>query len=185
MSQSFGTVTVVDPVTVWLLGSIVAPDAYTRLVNIIASRPHCRRLEAEVRRDTGIRPGFRYRRWLRKEQTWADLVARRKEAYERLVDSLVSAEAQGIIRRRSENRERATKLVNSTIGYFLPTLDPSLATAVADFRAERRHEQVLARLDASTSFKQRLEMLPPAAREVLEHEHVHRGLRARQAGRAI
>lgn len=103
-------------------------------------------------------------------------MARRQDAYERLVASLASEETQGIFRQRSENRERAARLVGATIGYFLQTLDPSLATAVADFRAEERHGEVLDRFDASASFEQRLVMIPPAAREILEQEHDARAL---------
>ena len=37
--------------------------------------------------------GFRYRRWLRDQQTWADFVERSQVAYERLVDRLAAAQA--------------------------------------------------------------------------------------------
>lgn len=159
----------------WLLGSVVVPDTYARLVSAATSRSHYWRLKRAIRRGTGIRTGLGYRRWLRREQTWRDLVARQHDAYERLIESLMAEEAKGLIRRRPENRERAALLVDATIGHFLPTLDPSLAIAVADYRADRRHDEVIARLDAGTSFVQRLEMIPPAAREVLEQEHDERG----------
>lgn len=169
-----------DPVAIWLLGNVVAPDAYTRFVNAVSSRSHYGPLKRAVRRN-GIRISLGYRRWLRRPQTWEDLVARRKDAYERLVESLSAEEARGLLRRRPGDRDRAAKLVSATIGHFLPTLDPSMATAVADHRAEQRHDEVMARLDSGTTFEERLDAIPPAAREVLQRQ----GERHRSAERLM
>lgn len=162
----------IGAVALWLLTEAVLPDAYTRIANTTRDKSEYKRLEAAVRQDTGARPGRRYRGWLRREQTWADLIARRADAHERLVDSLAEADARRFLRRRRADRVRAGRLVESTIAYFLPSLDPSTATAVADFRAEQRHDEVLARFDASDSFDERMELLPPTARHVLQHEHM-------------
>lgn len=164
-----------DSVTAWLLGKALDPNLVGRLLE----KSEFQRLRTVVRTSTGIRPGWRYRRWLKREQTWNNLVARDDDAYERLVDSLAKDEAQGILRRRPVDRTRATKLVNATIGQFLAVLDPALATAVSDFRNERRHQEVVDRLDASESFQERLEELPPPARHVLSGEQVHVGLAER------
>lgn len=166
-------------VGLWLLGNAVAPDAYTRLVDVATSKSHEKRLRAAVRRDTGIRPGLPYRRWLRDEHTWADLVERRQDAYDRLVERLAATEARGILRRRPEDPERARRLVDATIAFFLPTLDPSMATAVVDFRAERRHEELVERLDASRDYEERLQLLPPVVAPLLRDEVVHRGMAER------
>ena len=184
MSHRLGTVDAVEPAValgVWLLNTAVAPDAYTRIVNIATSRSDAKELAGAVRAETGLRPRGGYRRWLRTEQTWNDLVARRQDAHDRLVESLAAAEATGILRRRAEDRARAEMLVDATIAYFLPTLDPSTAVAVADFRAERRHQELIERLDASGSFEEQLELLPPAARAVLRDESDHRGIAVRVA----
>ena len=160
----------VDPVAIWLVSQVAATDAYSRLVDTLRSKDNVARLEKATRKATGIRTGRRYREWLLQQQTWNDLCARQKEAYERLVSSLSSTEARRFLRDRAEDRERATKLVDATISYFLPTLDPATAIAVADQRAEDRHDELLARHDASTSFADRLDLLPPAAREVLQRD---------------
>lgn len=166
-------------VSLWLLNAAVVPDAYTRIVSAATSRSQSKRLEKAVRRDTGIRPGVIYRRWLRDDATYADLVSRTQAGYDRLVDRLAAAQAHGLLRSRPEDRPRAVRMVDATIAFFLPTLDPSLAVAVADFRSERRHEEVLSRLDASTDFGQRVDLLPPVVRPTLRNEVAHRGLAER------
>jgi tetratricopeptide (TPR) repeat protein len=159
----------------WFLGQAVIPDAYSRFLSLVRDRSSLERLTRTVHDDTGVRPGRRYKRWLRQETTWRHLVAHRSDDYEQLIDDLARAEAQGFFRQRAINRERAAKLVNATIVYFLPSLEPSMATAVADARADQRHAELMARLDAGTSYTERLTMLPPPARRVLEEEGVPHG----------
>jgi len=65
-----------DPVTLWLLSEVVAPDAYASIRQQIFQRSSNDRLQIAVREATGMRLGRPYKRWLREESTWADLVAR-------------------------------------------------------------------------------------------------------------
>ena len=169
-----------DPtgVALWLLNTAAAPDAYTRIGNHLR-RPLYKRLARKVHKDTGLRPGRPYKKWLRAEETRADLTRRRVDAYDRLVHSLTVAEARGTFRRRPEDPARAEQLVDATIDFFLPMLDPAMATAIADDRAEDRHDEQMARYDASDSFEQRLALMPPPMRDVLTDEQVHRRLAER------
>lgn len=165
-------------VGLWLLNTAVAPDAYTRVVNIVRSKTDMDRLRDSVK-DAGLDPSRRYRRWLNQEQTWADLVARRQDAYDRLVVSLAEAEARRLFGSQPQDVEQARRLVDATIAFFLPSLDASMATAVLDFRSERRHEEILGRLDASQQFDERLSRVPPVARHFLSAPAADRTLAAR------
>jgi len=76
--------------------------------------------------------------------------------------------------KKSPNRDAAEALVNATIAHFLSTLDPSVAVAVHEHRSELRHAELIARLDASKSFEDRLLLLPGPMRDLLGSETVHR-----------
>jgi hypothetical protein len=165
-------------VGLWLLNTAVAPDAYTRVVNIVRSKTDMDRLRDAVKKG-GLHPSRRYRRWLKQEQTWVDLVARRQDAYDRLVVSLAEAEARRLFKAQPQDLEQAGRLVEATIAFFLPSLDASMATAVLDFRSERRHEEILGRLDANQQFEERLPRVPPVARDLLSAPDADRALAAR------
>ncbi|TNC19410.1 PIN domain-containing protein [Amycolatopsis alkalitolerans] len=158
----------VDPVTLWFLSSVAAPDAYTRIVNKMRSRSSVDKLRTDVRADTGLRTRRGYRKWLTSENTWDLLVSRNDNSYDELVRTLANAEARKLFgRRRDLDLERAGKLVRATIAQFLPTLDPSMATAIADFRSEERHSEVMAVLRADSTFDDSLTLLPQAVRGLL------------------
>jgi hypothetical protein len=163
-----------DSVALWLLSQVVAPDAYASIRKQISDKGSFSRLQVRVHDATGMRLGRRYKRWLHEENTWNDLVARNEDAHRRLVDALTEAESRGILRRRTPDRTRALELVNATIGYFLPTLDPSFAVAVADARQEDRHRETMARFDARSSYEDRLAAIPPGPRRILAGERVDR-----------
>lgn len=153
-------------VAAWLLKEIVAPDAYSRSVDQLRQQSWRKTVIRAVRERHGG-PSRRYKKWLRQDSTFELLVQRTPEAFEELVTSLAAAESRLLFRRAEIDRETAEALVVETIRAFLPALDPSLATAVADHRAEHRHLEVLDRLDASRSFADRLERLPQTASELL------------------
>lgn len=157
-----------DPVALWLLSEVVAPDAYSAIRQAVFQRTTYEKIAGDVRQQTGRRVSRRYKRWLQSESTWDDLVSRSSDAYTRLVNSLAEAEAARLIRAREPDRDAAAELVNATILHFLPSLDPSLAVAVTDARSEERHSEVIARLDAKATYTDRLERLPPPARAVLQ-----------------
>lgn len=169
------TSTSMDVVAAWLLTQAIGPDGYSRLVSRLRNPSEFRRLRKAVRNETGIRPGRGYHRWWSQDDTWDNLLARSNEAYDRLVDRLAEEETKRIFRNRQINRDRAVKLVEATLAHFLPVLDPSMATAVADARNEERYKETISRLDASSSFQDRLELIPPNARRVLDNEHVPGG----------
>ena len=166
-------------VAIWLLTNVVAPDAYQRIANAVSNRSSIRRLMREVKEASGMWIGRGYKRWLRDEATWIDLISRDEEAFERMVTRLVKSEARGALRRVAENRERAEKLVSATIAHFLPTLDPSTAVAISEMRSEERHKEMLDRFDARQRMDERLQSIPPSARKLLGSEDEFRALAER------
>lgn len=167
----------VDPVvaSIWLFNQAIAPDVYSRLVDKLPKKSELQLIQAAVATETSLRLRHPYKRWLRAESTWADLVSRRQESYERLVRTLVAVEAHGTFRRRPADRARAVRLVDATIRHFLPSLDASLAIAVAEHRNEERHGELLARFDARDSFESRLEGVPPVVAKLLTADPSYRG----------
>ena len=59
-----------EPFTLWLLGSVVAPDAYERVVNTLNSKSAEDQLAKRVHEDVGRYPKRVFRRWYRQEETW-------------------------------------------------------------------------------------------------------------------
>lgn len=124
----------------WLAGSVVAPDAFTRTVNSIrGKRAEFRRLTRAVREVSGIRPRRAYQRWFFRESTWGGLVTAPESAYSGLVDSLDAELGQQwhVLSQRPslfERREQADRLVDATIRVLIPSLEPSRAVAVAEYR---------------------------------------------------
>jgi hypothetical protein len=167
------------PVAIWLLTNLVAPDAYQRIADAVSSRSSIKRLIKEVKGASGIRISPGYKRWLRDEATWIDLISRDEAAFERMVTRLVKSGTRVALRRVPQDRERAEKLVTATIAHFLPTLDPSTAVAISEMRSEQRHQEVLDRIDARERMGERLQSIPPSARELLAAEEEFRSLAER------
>lgn len=163
-----------NPVLVWLIGGVVAPDAYGRLVDAVNKPGFQKSIAKGVRSTTGLRVGRPYRRWVVDPSTISDLVARGQPAFDRLVDRLAWSESKGLLRSRPVDRDRATQLVSATIQHFLPTLDPGLGIEVLDRRADDRHDEVMDRLNATSSFEDRLVQIPVSARQALSSESVDR-----------
>jgi len=57
-----------DPFTLWLLGSVVAPDAYERVVNTLNTKSAEDRLAKRVHEDVGRYPKRVFRRWYRQDE---------------------------------------------------------------------------------------------------------------------
>lgn len=165
--------------SIWLFNQAIAPDVYSRLVDKLPKKTELQLVQSAVSDETGLRLGRPYKRWLRADSTWPDLVSRRQNSYERLVQTLVDAEAHGTFRRRPEDRVRAGDLVDATIRHFLPSLDASLAVAVAEHRSEERHSELLARFDANDSFESRLDGVPPAVAKLLTADPSYHGIAER------
>ncbi|MCA1702114.1 MAG: hypothetical protein LC808_02130, partial [Actinobacteria bacterium] len=158
---------VVPAVAAWLLKNAVVPDGYQRVVDALRQSPWHRAVLRDVRRAVDARPSRRYRRWLRRPETFELLNRRTEDAYAELVTTLSAAEAKRWFRSQQVDDARVEQLVIETIRSFLPALDPSLAIAVSDDRSEDRHSELLDRMDAKSSFEQLTEQLPPPARDVL------------------
>jgi hypothetical protein len=165
----------------WLLGNVVAPDAYQRTVNHLKSRTAEGQLAKCVGEQVGPYPKRVFRRWYRTEKTWYALVEGGQESFDSLVSSLVEASA-GRWFRHEFRPDEAEDIVRAVVGGFMKTLAPSDAVAVADYRsserdavldanAESRMSQVLSRfddidqrLDATIDFDARVAQLPQPAR---------------------
>ena len=162
----------------WLATEVVAPDLFTRAVNALRSPDEIRKLSTDVQKDTGIRPGRAYRRWLNSDDTWTDLVRRTDEAYQRLIASLGAAESQRWFRHDLVATD-VVALVDATVGHFVASLQPSNAIAVVGSRIDAhfdtvglRLDEITERLDERTQLESRLSQLPPAVRLILGKEHL-------------
>lgn len=126
-----------DPFSLWLLGSVVIPDAYERVVTGLTSKSAEDRLAAGVRAEVGRYPKRIFRRWYRTDETWRALVAGGQESFDSLVDRLVAASAA---RRLGGplSRDRAEAIVRAVVAGFMGSLDPSDAVALADYRSAQR-----------------------------------------------
>jgi hypothetical protein len=126
-----------DPFSVWLLGSVVIPDAYERVVTGLNTKSAEDRLAASVREDVGRYPRLVFRRWYRTEETWRALVAGGQQSFDSLVERLVAI-SYGRLLRRSLPHDRAEAIVRAAVGGFMASLNPSDAVAVADYRSAER-----------------------------------------------
>lgn len=126
-----------DPFTLWLLGSVVAPDAYERVVNTLNTKSAEDRLAKRVHEDVGRYPKGVFRRWYRQEETWRALVTGGQESFETLVDRLVATSKARLLGRALRHAE-AEKIVRAAVVGFVGSLDASDAVAVADYRSAQR-----------------------------------------------
>jgi NB-ARC domain-containing protein len=127
----------VDSLSLWLIGGVVAPDAYTRVVNNLNSRSAERRLAARVREAAGRYPKRVFHRWYRAEETWTALATGGQGAFELLVDRFVTASTNGLSG-APVSRDRAEAVVRAAVRGFMGSLDTSDAVAVADYRSAVR-----------------------------------------------
>lgn len=155
----------------WLLGDVIAPDAYSRAAGRLTKQSQRRKLYGAVKRSSGLRPGWAYRRWLKSDETRQLLRQCTEEAYDSLVASL-SAEL-------GDRSGDAEPLVNATLGAFLASLEASDAVSVVDERAAQRFEwadsqsqAILDTVTADQSFTENLERLPVAVQRPLSSEPV-------------
>lgn len=175
-------------IELWLAGTVIAPDAYSRLLDQLRGPAGETRALRRVRTDLGRIPRQLFLRWYRLESTWADLVKQGPDAFVGLVNSL-TAIADGRAFRKALSRDRAEDIVRATVTVFIQTLDPSTAVAVADFRSATRdaaHDQLEAGRTAQTqslllegfaglhrhietdaTFEERAATLPEPARSLL------------------
>lgn len=174
-----------DPFTLWLLGGVVIPDAYERVVNGLSSKSAEERLVKSIRADVGGYPKRVFRRWYRTRETWEALVRGGQQSFDSLVDRLIAISA-GRLFGSELPRDRAEAIVRASVTGFMGSLDPSDAVDVADYRsaqrdrlidqnAERRTGElrdhlderlasVEDRLDSSATFDRRVAALPGPTR---------------------
>lgn len=126
-----------DPFTLWLLGNLVLPDAYERVVQALSTRTSEDRLAKRVRADVGRYPRRVFRRWYRTEETRNALVKGGQESFDSLVGRLITLSANRLLGRELR-REQADAIVRAAVVGFVGSLDPSDAVAVADFRSAER-----------------------------------------------
>lgn len=178
-----------DPFTLWLIGGVVIPDAYERVVNGLSSKSTEVRLAKAIRGDVGGYPKRVFRRWYRTEETWEALVRGGQQSFESLVDRLVAISTDRLF--ASElSRDRAEAIVRAAVTGFMGSLDPADAVDVADYRsaqrdrvidenAERRTgdlrehlderlDRVESRLDVTADFGRRVAALPALTRPFFE-----------------
>lgn len=126
-----------DAFSLWLLGSVVVPDAYQRVIDSLSSETAEDRLAERVRTSAGRYPKRVFRRWYRTEETRKALVTGGQESFDSLIDRLIATSADRLVGGELR-RERAEEIVRAAIDGFLATLDASEAVAVADFRSAER-----------------------------------------------
>ena len=63
-----------DPFSVWLLGGVVIPDAYERVVDRLSAQTSEDQLARDIRAELGRYPRRIFRRWYRAQETWEALV---------------------------------------------------------------------------------------------------------------
>jgi len=178
-----------DPFTLWLVGAVVVPDAYERVINGLSARSAEDRLAKEVHSSVGRYPKRVFHRWYRTRETYEALVRGGQESFDTLVDRLVAISAHRVLGSPLP-RERAEAIVRAAATGFMSSLDASDAVNVADYRsaqrdrliddnAERRtgelreqiderFDRVENRLDGGASFGQRVAALPAPTRPFFE-----------------
>lgn len=177
-----------DPFSIWLLGSVVAPDAYERVFNMLGAKSAEDRLAKRVGEDVGRYPKRVFRRWYRREDTWRALLTGGPESFESLVDDLVACSKDRLFGRGLPSSE-AEGIVRAVIGGFVGSLEPADAVAVADHRSaerdaridrnaevrtgdlkehiDRRFNSVEKHLDVAVDFDDQLSILPALVRPLL------------------
>lgn len=177
-----------DPFSMWLLGSVVLPEAYERVVNMLGAKSTEDRLAKRVGEDVGRYPKRVFRRWYRREGTWRALVAGGTGSFESLVADLVSCSKDRLFGRELPRRD-AEHIVRAVVAAFVGSLDPADAVAVADHRSaerdaridrnaeartgdlkdhiDRRFDSVEEHLDVAIDFDDRLSLLPALVRPLL------------------
>lgn len=177
-----------DPLSASLLGSVVVPDAYQRVVNMLGAKSAEDRLAKRVREDVGRYPKRVFRRWYRRERTRRALVTGGPESFESLIDDLVACSKDRLFVRELP-RSEAEDIIRAVVKGFVGSLDPADAVAVADHRsAERdaridrnaaartvdlkdhidgRFDSVEKYLDVAVDFDDRLSLLPALVRPLL------------------
>lgn len=177
-----------DPFSFWLLGSVVVPDAYQRVIDTLGTKSAEDRLAKWVRADVGRLPTRIFRKWYRREATWRALVSGGQESFDALVDDLLKC-SEGRLLRRPIGRERAVVIVRAAVTGFVGSLDPADAVAIADYRSaerdalidrnaevragalrghiEHRFDSVEKQLDVVAGFDERLAVLPALVRPLL------------------
>lgn len=134
-----------DPFVTWLLVQAVGPDIVSRGLDALGKRTWRAKLARRSIKEAGGRISRRrVEAWLNQRSVWNDLVELSPSAVERLEASLATALKPTIVLIRKSRfadvrlREDAERLVPIVIGEFLATLDPSLATSVAQYRTMGR-----------------------------------------------
>lgn len=178
-----------DPFTLWLLGGVVIPDAYERVVNNLSSKSAEQRLAKSIRTAVDSYPRRVFRRWYRSRETWDALARGGQHSFESLVDRFVAISADRLF--GSElSREHAEAIVSAAVTGFVRSLDPSEAVDVADSRSARRDQlldehaerrtselrghldvrldSVESRLDGVADFDRRVAALPAPTRPFFE-----------------
>jgi hypothetical protein len=177
-----------DPFSLWLLGSVVVPDAYERVVNTLGAKSAEDRLAKRVRDDVGRYPKRVFRRWYRRDSTWRSLVTGGPESFEALVHDLVVCSKDRFFRRELA-RSEAEDIIRAVVAGFVGSLDPADAVAVADHRSaerdaridrnaeartgdlkehlDRRFDSVEKQLDVAVDFDGQLSLLPALVRPLL------------------
>jgi|GEM_PF-3853376 len=178
-----------DPFTLWLLGSVVVPDAYERVVNALNSKAAEDRLAERILADAGRYPKRVFRRWYRTEETWKALVTGGQESFDSLVQRLIAASANRLLAGELRH-EQSEAIVRAAVAGFVGSLDPSDAVAVADHRSakrdalidqnaeqrtirlrdhlDERFDSVERQLGAAADFDARVAALPGPARPLFE-----------------
>jgi hypothetical protein len=130
-----------DPFSAWLVGSVVLPDAYERVVNSLSTKSAEDRLATRVREDVGRYPERAFREWYHHEATWRELVNGGRESFDSLVDRLIAYSGARLFG-RALSREAAETIVRAAVRGFLGSLDAADAVDVADFRSAQRDAQI-------------------------------------------
>lgn len=177
-----------DPFSMWLLGSVVVPDAYERVVNMLGAKSAEDRLAKRVGEDVDRYPKRVFHRWYRREGTWRSLVTGGPESFESLADDLVACSKDRLFGRELP-RSEAEDIVRAVVAGFVGSLDPADAVAVADHRSaardaridrnaearagdlkehiDRRFDSVEKHLDVAVDFDDQLSLLPALVRPLL------------------
>jgi tetratricopeptide (TPR) repeat protein len=177
-----------DPFSMWLLGSVVVPDAYERVVNMLGAKSAEDRLAKRVGEDVGRYPKRVFRRWYQREGTWRALATGGPKSFESLVDDLVACSKDRLFGRELP-RSEADEILRAVVAAFVGSLDPADAAAVADHRSaerdaridrdaeartgdlkdhlDRRFDSVEKHLDVALDFDDRLSLLPALVRPLL------------------
>lgn len=174
-----------DPLLGWFAAEVLGPEVASRAYDLLRSTNWRSRLEAAALADLPFKVSVRRaRQWLAAEATWEALANPTTESVNLLISS-----ARGVVKpvARPWRREptddsltetRAGQFVAAVIREFLPSLDPSYATAIAHVREMRELREIatdtsriLERLLDNGRFDDLLSRLPPGVDERLREVH--------------